>query len=122
MDMAKLDELIRRCDTAKLTASNVAPFLKELSREEFCDAFSRRVAQEYGSGRMPFEAADAAMNRLWEFAFLGDEAFIPPFSREVFEAFDDGEYHHSGDPSETDPELKYTRPWILEILARGQRA
>ena len=119
MDMSKLDELIKRCETEQLTKSTIAPFLSELSLEEFCDTFSRRVAQEYGSGRMSFDVADAAMNRMWEFAFLGDENFIPPYSREVFEAFDDGEYHHSGDPPGTDPELKYTRPWILEILARG---
>jgi hypothetical protein len=90
-----------------------------MAREQFCNAFSRRVAEEYAAGRLSFEAADAAMNRLWEYAGIGEEHFIPPFSERVFEAFDAGEYYHSEDPPGTDPEQKYTRPWIEELVAHG---
>jgi hypothetical protein len=125
MDTTQLDELIQSCsypgspNNHPLIDSAIVSSLDGTSREEFCDAFSRRIALEYAAGRMRFEVADAAMNRLGEYAFLGDETFIPPYSREVFEAFDAGEYFHSEDPPGTDPEEKHTRPWILEIVGRG---
>ena len=127
MDTSALDDLIQSCGypgesgAHPLAPSKLAPILGSSSREEFCDAFSRRVASQYAAGRLAFGPADAAMNRLWEYAFLGDENFIPDFSRQVFEAFDEGEYIHEGDPSDTDPDLKYTRPRIAEILGRGER-
>jgi hypothetical protein len=121
MNSLLLDELIHRCDSEALTEEAIAPFLVGMSREEFCDIFSERVAHEYAADRIPFDVADAAMNRLFAFAYLGDEDFLPPFSREVFEAFDDGEYRHSDDPPDTDPVQKYTRPQILEIVSRGRR-
>lgn len=118
MDTALLDALIQRCDTEEMTDAGLAPFLGVVSREAFCDIFSRRVAHEYAAGRLSFDVADAAMNRLWAYAYLGDEAFIPAYAREVFEAFDEGEFHHACDPPGTDPEQKYTRPLILELVAR----
>jgi hypothetical protein len=119
MDISLRDELILRCDSEPLTDAAIAPFLVGKSREEFCDVFSRRIAQEYAADRMSFDTADAAMNRLFAFAYLGDDDFLPAYSREVFEAFDEGEYRHSEDPPGSDPEQKYTRPQILEIVARG---
>jgi hypothetical protein len=119
MDTSLLDELIQKCDKEPLSDTAIAHFLAEMSREQFCDAFSHRIAHEYAAERMSFDTADAAMNRLLEFAFLGDDVFIPPYSREVFEAFDEGEYLHHNDPPGTDSEQKYTRPWVLEIVARG---
>jgi hypothetical protein len=119
MDESLLDALIQRCDSEPLTDAAIAQFLARSSREEFCDAFSRRVAHEYAAGRMSFDTADAAMNRLFAYAHLGDDDFLPTYSRDVFEAFDEGEYRHSEDPPGTDPEQKYTRPQILEIVARG---
>jgi hypothetical protein len=119
MDISRLDELILRCDSEPLTETVIAPFLVGTSREEFCDAFSRRIAHEYAADRISFDTADAAMNRLFTFAYLGDDDFLPAYSREVFEAFDEGEYRHSEDPPGTDPVQKYTRPQILEIVARG---
>jgi len=122
MNLILLDELILRCNSEALSEAAIAPFLVGKSREDFCDAFSERVANEYAAGRISFDTADAAMNRLFAFAYLGDEDFLPPFSREVFEAFDDGEYRHSDDPPDTDPVQKYTRPQILEIVSRGSRS
>jgi hypothetical protein len=125
MDTSALDKLIQRCGYPgsqgrhPLNARSLTPFLQHATREEFCNAFSKRVAEEYVAGRLTFSVADSAMNRLWEYAFLGDESFIPAYSREVFEAFDEGEYAHREDAPGTDPRLRYTLPSILELVARG---
>jgi hypothetical protein len=125
MDTSRLDELIASCGYPatpgdhSLTPDRLAPFLLNMTREEFCDTFSNRVAEQYAACRVPFEVADAAMNCLWEYAGIGEECFIPEYSERVFEAFDAGEYNHSEDPPGTDPEQRYTRPLIEEIMRMG---
>ena len=71
---------------------------------------------------MGFEAADVAMNWLWEFAFHQMGAPIPEYFLGVYLAFDRGEYVTVKDDSGTDPELTYTRPLIAEIVAKDRAA
>ena len=90
------------------------------SSGEFCDAFSHRVAHEYAAYRLSFSTADAALNRLHTFFYLRYDSLLPAYSWEVFEAFDEGEYQHDGDADDVNPEDKYTRPQILNIIASNK--
>lgn len=124
MDTALLDQVIQACTSQPLTDAVLGQVLVGQARADFCDAFSRRVAHEYAAGRLSFEVADAAVNRLYFYGFHGEGNVFPEYSWDVYLAFDDGEWHRPGDPDTTDPELKYTRPQIIEIVARdlyGQR-
>ena len=49
------------------------------------------------------------------------EHAMPPFAFSVFQAFDDGEYHHPKDLGDSDPEQLYTRPAIAKILAGDEK-
>lgn len=116
MDTPALHALVIRTCNVPLTADIVAPFLDGDSREAFYDAFARHVALEFIENRMPYEAADVAMSHLFVFACIEGEGDLPGHAREIFEAFDLGEYIHAGDPSGTNSERKYTRPKLRRLL------
>jgi hypothetical protein len=65
MDAALLDALIERCSSERSTTDFLS--VDGVSHFELCLAFSTRVASEYLAGRLSFEAADRAMNRLYTF-------------------------------------------------------
>jgi hypothetical protein len=121
MDTQALHALVVRTCNERLTAADVAPFVADGPREAFYDAFAHHVAIEFIENRMPYEAADIAMSHLFVFACVEGEGDLPGYAREVFEAFDLGEYIHAGDPSGTSSERKYTRPKIRRLL-ESQRA
>lgn len=118
MNTALLDPLIRACGSLPIAECEVDAIRRQTgwSRERFCDEFSRRVAQGYATGCLCFTVADAAMNRLYAFSYGNSRGMLPAYSWDVYQAFDDGEYRHYGDPEDVDPELKYTRPQILALL------
>ncbi|HET7844161.1 MAG TPA: hypothetical protein VFL14_08425 [Xanthomonadales bacterium] len=116
MDTPALHQLVILACNARLTADAIAPFLVDASHADFYDAFARHVAVEFIENRMPYEAADAAMSHLFVFACVEGEGDLPTYAREVFEAFDLGDYIHAGDPSGTNSERKYTRPRIRRLL------
>jgi len=116
MDTPALHALVIRSCSERLTAAVVAPFIADGSHETFYDAFARHVATEFIENRMPYESADVAMSHLFVFACVEGEGDLPGYAREIFEAFDLGEYIHAGDPSGTSSERKYTRPKIRRLL------
>jgi hypothetical protein len=116
MDTALLDNMIERC--ASKAPNDDIFLLAGVSHEDLCIAFAERVASEYLASRLSFEAADRAMNRLYTFSYVDKDRGMPRLAWEVFDAFDEGEYQHNGDPEDTDPEVKYTKPKIEQIVAR----
>ncbi|GAB2495127.1 hypothetical protein GCM10027084_05770 [Pseudoxanthomonas sangjuensis] len=82
--------------------------------ERFYYCFAKIVALDFADGVMSFSDGDGAMNRLWSISDFG----LTGFALEVFEAFDEGEYTHSDDPSEVIPWQKYTLPWVMEALTK----
>ena len=93
-----------------------------LPAPELLDELALFVAEQYAAEAIPFEEADIIMNAAWS-ACVSEEYWadhdrtIPTATRQVYEAFDAGEYHHPGDGPEVDPELKYTKPLIAAFLA-----
>lgn len=92
---------------------------------EILDQLACHVAQQYMSGTMSFEDADTIMNAAFSVAVTEEflarhDRTIPPLMYEVYEAFDAGEFHHHGDASDIDPEVKYTKPLIQRFLAERE--
>ena len=122
MRVLLLDQMIRACSAQPIPEDAVALIREQAgwSREHFCDEFSRRIAHGYAIGRLSYDVADAAMNRLYVFGYGNESGGLPAYSWDVYRAFDEGEYRHYGDAEDVDPEQKYTRPQILAILGRDR--
>jgi len=118
MDIARLDHIIARCNWRQIADEFIASEIDGVEPDQFCNEFSNRVAHEYHAGRLSFEDADCAMNHLFAFAFSNLPHGLPEYAMDVFLAFDDGEFHHSGDSDDVTPEDKYTRPQIQAIMDR----
>ena len=86
-----------------------------LGRAEMCDAVAMYVARGFLDGTLEYDFGDATMNDL----VVLTQYEVPPLAWYVFNAFDQGEWHHSNDPPEIDPVEKYTRPMLLEALAQS---
>ena len=80
------------------------------------DQLAGHIARGYSTGVWSFADADAAMNHLWAFLCSQKDFEIRPYFYSVYEAFDAGEYYHSGDARDVSPEERYTKPLIEEIL------
>jgi hypothetical protein len=101
--------------------NNVLPLAEvkgEGSHDEFCLGFAERVARRFLNRELDFQTADAAMNWLFAFSYVTDDCpgEMPLLAREVFEAFDAGEYIHPNDDPNDDPVEKYTLPQIKDNL------
>jgi hypothetical protein len=90
----------------------------DMNVSDFLDQFSRRVAHQYFDGNLSFEVADCAMNSLNSYCLFRYDVSLPSYADGVYLAFDQGEYNHSGDDVGTDPEVKYTKQEIKEIVTR----
>jgi hypothetical protein len=76
-----------------------------VSPTEFTEAFARAVAERFEKEQLFWDVADAAMN--WLFAYgttLGGS--LAPLAWRVYEAFDEGEYTHLGEPDDRQGELR----------------
>jgi hypothetical protein len=82
----------------------------------FCTAFSLHVARAYLSGQVDFEGGDRAMNNLYSYSYHDEDRGMPEFARDIFDAFDQGEYYHSGDSRQIDPAETYTKPMLHAAL------
>jgi hypothetical protein len=96
------------------------------SAPDLLDDLSSFVASQYSSGKMDFDEGDVVMNALWavcvsEEFWADHDRTIPSATTAVYRAFDAGEYRRGSDPSDTDPEVKYTRPLIEAFLAEQNK-
>jgi len=97
------------------------------SASTLLDDQSYFVAVQYSANKMTFEQADTVMNAVWSVCvseeFWADyDRTVLEVTREVFEAFDAGEYYRQADPPGTDPENKYTKPLIAKFLAAHDKS
>jgi hypothetical protein len=115
-----LAELVERCTNEEAVSSadiDRLCLLFHSTRPQIYDLIAAYIAREFTSGRLRFIDADAVANFLW-----AESAFsLSGFAKDVFLAFDDGEFLPSGDSHGTDPVKKYTRPQLLDLLARTSR-
>jgi hypothetical protein len=82
------------------------------------------VAESFSTGAIEYETGDRIMNSLFslvttkEFWEISDSV-VPPLVMAVYQAFDEGEYIHPGDPPDVDLVAKYTSPLIADVLGRS---
>lgn len=126
--MSRLDALIR---FAYANFAGGIPILRHAEVEEvratmnmssadFFDCFARRVAHEYHAENISFEVADCAMNSLEAYCLAQYDVTLPSYARDVYCAFDQGEFNHRDDDASVDPELQYTKPEIQAIVERDR--
>lgn len=88
---------------------------------ELCNRVASHVARHYQSGTASFDECNGAMNALFNIACVPTSPMFDPIGSAmwfaVYRAFDEGEYRHPGDESDTVAELKYTQPLVAAILA-----
>lgn len=84
--------------------------------ENALNAVALALAHRYDSGVMDHAACDAVANAMYSWCLLTTDRVLPEPAHQVFLAFDEGEYHHTADSRDVDPQTKYTRPMIKEVL------
>ncbi len=111
-----LDALIRTASESPLQAENVQAAADSLrvTVVEIYDLFAKRVAQQYLHGELSYTIGDAAMNELFGYAYPGGGPELSRLAWQVYEAFDEGEYLHAGEPAEQQGEVK-TRLLLARI-------
>src|SRR3954470_24661028 len=72
------------------------------------------LAERYDAGLLQFHTCDTLVNAMHGWCLLSRDRLLPQPARQVFLAFDEGEYHHPLDTPGVDAEAKYTRPMIKE--------
>ena len=106
-----------------LTDLDPIKLLKNMPTVEQLDSISLEIAQSFCKGKLSFKEADRAMNSIYGYIvtdeFLSSNGqTLPELTFAVFEAFDQGEYHHSNDDKSIDPQSKYTLPLLQETLRK----
>ena len=111
-----IDALIQNASERPLRAEDVEAGTESLrvTVVELYDLFAKRVARRYLSGELSYTMGDAAMTELFSYATRGGSPELPRFAWQVFEAFDEGEYLHAGEPVDQQGEAK-TRMLLARI-------
>ncbi len=97
------EEIVRLCEA---TAADIDIAL---------DSIAIDVAHRYLRGSLPFLPADTLMNGLFSHAAF--HSGLPSVFMRAYEAFDEGEYQHAGDPEGVDTEASHTRPLLLALVS-----
>jgi hypothetical protein len=119
--MGTLAEIIEKAGDRNLLAEDFDAAARSIgvAPSDLTDMFARTVAEDYQLGRLSWAVADAAMN--WLFFDYGvhsnREGVLTPLAERVFEAFDEGEYKHLGEPENRQGESR-TRA-LLEWAITG---
>ena len=92
----------------------------QLTPYEFCNFFAHQVINDFSSDQLSYTDADMAMNSLDAYILAQYNVGLPAYAREVYEAFDEGEYIHRGDDKSVDPVKKYTWPRVQGIMANDK--
>jgi hypothetical protein len=114
-----IDGALTICAERFLTREEVADLCATASADTklALDELARGVAQRYLQGTTGFTPADTLMNDLFAHAVLLSD---PPLtSMRVYEAFDQGEYLHTGDEPGSDTEAAYTKPMLSALVSEG---
>ncbi|MCF6456742.1 hypothetical protein, partial [Pseudoalteromonas sp. MMG024] len=114
-------ELIKQTDENVISFEDFSCLSEQGDLIALVNSFSLNIAKLYMKNEIKFELADGAMNYI--FGFMTDDIFmnfsgnyIPSPAIDIYDAFDAGEYHHSGDSDDICPIEKYTKPHLIEVL------
>jgi hypothetical protein len=117
----RIDELFKVSTSRQPTWEEIAACCASLGddTEGALNSIALSLAERYDLAQMDFATADVVANALHSWCLLTRDRVLPDPAYQVFLAFDEGEYHHASDSRDVDPEVKYTRPMIKDVL-RGR--
>ena len=114
-----LQDIIQHASTHPVTREQVEAFLTQEATTvgAFCDGLSREIAHGYADGRYTYAACDNVMDHVFRCLTVEYHHTPSDYAFAVFEAFEEGEYHHVTDAPTASSEDLYTRPRIAKIIA-----
>lgn len=113
-----IDELISQAMTAPFPIATLEAVAQArgITPDAAATEFATGVAKGYLCGRISWPDADAAMNNL-SAAFVNAGSYVTDLTYDIYIAFDEGEYTHSGDDSAMDGEPR-TRALLADLASR----
>jgi hypothetical protein len=117
-----LDEFIHLASQTTITRSLMDEFAKAHNQTvaQALDLVAKRIIQQYNLGHWQYDYCDAVANSLYQVILFEYDEIQSNLAWEMFLAFDEGEWHHNGDPEDQSPEDLYTRPAIRELIQKIQ--
>jgi hypothetical protein len=96
-------------------------------QEQLCDTVAAELALGFSEDYLSYDFCDHLANVMfgWFVEGVAEDPIsvgFPDFFFGVYVAFDAGEYRHPGDGEDVDPEVKYTRPLIADIVRELREA
>ncbi len=117
-------QLVRKAAEQKLHREEFNQYLQVegMAFDALCNQIATQLAKNYLQGKLDFYFCDQVMNRINNFMIdaLFEELIstLPEPADSIYLAFDQGEFHHSGDDRNIDPAEKYTKPRLQEIMTQ----
>jgi hypothetical protein len=113
-----IGEILRICSERTPTTGEIDAYrlAEGLGVEAALNSIAIHLAKRYEARELDFAAGDKIAMGLHSWNLLERDCLLPDPAYQVFLAFDEGEYRHNGDADDVNPEDKYTRPMIREIL------
>ncbi|MFT0869602.1 hypothetical protein [Pseudomonas sp. CAM1A] len=115
----KIETLLSTAQRAELKLTDLLSYSRQLGLRpaELLNTLSIEAARRFILGEMSFEMGDDIMNGLFTVILdLGMDEQMPQPAFNIYLAFDEGEYQHSGDSEHIKPSECYTRLQLLELL------
>lgn len=115
----KIETLLSTAQRAELKLTDLLFYSRQLGLRpaELLNTLSIEAARRFILGEMSFEIGDDIMNGLFTVIVdLGMDEQMPQPAFNIYLAFDEGEYHHSGGSEHIKPSECYTRLQLLELL------
>ena len=112
-----LSSLIQSVSAEVPTVATLEQFAasSEVTLFSLLDAFARELAEGYLHGKYSWEFGDSTMNNLYSCAYGNSDMCLPEFARQVFAAFDEGEYVHAGESPDLDGEPR-TKKILVSLI------
>lgn len=115
----ELKELSVKAEADGLTLSDLVPICERfaVAPHDVLNELSVAVAEGYLQGSLLYDFCNGVMNGIINTVVeVGMTNDMPQPAFSLYQAFDQGEWFRSNDPSETDPSEKYTKPVVEEIM------
>ncbi len=119
LSKVELKELSVKAEAEGLTLSDLAPICERfgVAPHDVLNGLSVAVAEGFLQGSLPYDFCDGVMNGIINAVVeVGMTNDMPQPAFSLYQAFDQGEWFRSNDPPETDPNEKYTKYVVEEIM------
>ncbi len=115
----ELQELSMKAEADGLALSDIAATCVkfDVAPQDVLNELSIAIAEGYLQGTSNYDFCDGVMNGIINAVVeVGMTNDMPQPAFSLYQAFDQGEWIRKSDPPETDPNEKYVKPIVLEIM------